>query len=109
MSPLEATIRQVETQPTSASQATLSLPGELITGGGYKSIDTALRSIFPTAQEETKLQKARAILGEVATKVSDHELELFLTKLQCLVDSWFDVYEQEVFDGKTLRDILIGS
>lgn len=108
MSPLEATIRQVETKPTSASQAALSLPGELITGG-YKSIDTALRSIFPTVQEETKLQKARAILGEVAVKLPDHELELFLTKLQCLVDSWFDVYEQEVFDGKTLRDILIGS
>jgi hypothetical protein len=108
MSPLEATIQQVEAKPVSAAEATRALPGELLTGGGYKSINTALRSIFPTAQEETKLQKARAILGEVGKTASDAELELFLTKLQCLIDSWLDVYEREAFEGQTLRDILVG-
>lgn len=72
----------------------------------HKTIESALRSIFPEAAEETKLHKARQVLKDVAAEVTDDELEIFLTKLQCIADSWFDVFEQGIFDGLTLHQVL---
>ncbi|HSX42046.1 MAG TPA: hypothetical protein VLE93_01710 [Candidatus Saccharimonadales bacterium] len=104
----EATIQIANQSPASASEAALSLNQPLLDHSGFQSIDTALRSIFPTTQEETKVQKARAILQEVAANLSDQEVEIFITELQCLIDSWFDVYEKGVFNGLTLKELMKG-
>lgn len=69
-------------------------------------IDEALRAIFPTQTEETQLQKARRTLGGSANGLSDEELETYLTEFQHLIDYWLNTFEQQLFDGKTLQQVL---
>jgi hypothetical protein len=107
MATKEATIRK-ESGLSSASEAALQLSQPLFSTNQYHSIDTALRSIFPTPAEETKVQKARAILKEVAANLSDQELEIFITQLQLLIETWMDVFEKQAFEGRTLKEVLYG-
>jgi len=73
----------------------------------YKTgLEITLQSIFPTKQEETKLIKARRILGDIATDISDTELESNIAEFQYLVDSWLDEFEKNIFDNKTLIEVL---
>lgn len=73
----------------------------------YKSVlDITLQSIFPTKQDEGKLQKARRILGDVVENIPDQELESNLTEFQYLIDSWLDEFEKQIFDNKTLNEVL---
>jgi len=65
-----------------------------------------LRSIFPTPEEETRLQKARRVMGEAVASLPDEELETYLTEFNFLLDSWLDQYEKQLFDGKTLNQLL---
>jgi S-adenosylmethionine:tRNA-ribosyltransferase-isomerase (queuine synthetase) len=71
------------------------------------NIESALNSIFPSKKEENKLQRARRILGEVALKLSDEQIEVFATEIQYLLDTWLDDYEKQVFDNKTLKQLLM--
>lgn len=71
-----------------------------------KTLDSALQRIFTTPQSETKLQKARRIMGGSLDNTADEDLEAFLTEFQYLIDSWLDLYEQEAFDGLTLKQLL---
>ena len=81
-------------------------PTSLINTNGYKSIDTALRSIFPSPSEENKLERARRTLGEIAAELPDDQLERTITEMQCLVNYWLDDYEKQVFDDLTLKQLL---
>ena len=72
-----------------------------------KSAEEGLNALFPTHNEETKLQKARRVLGEeIASEVTDQQLEIFLTEVQFLLDSWLDSFERTMFDGLTLSQVL---
>lgn len=71
-----------------------------------QTIDEALNVILPDKKEESKLQKARTILGDLTTDQSDEELQVFVTELQYMIDALMDVYEQQIFDGQTLKQIL---
>lgn len=62
--------------------------------------------LLSTQQEERRVEKVRRMLGEDVRNLSDSELEVFLTKFNFLLDSWLDGYEQSVFDGKTLKELL---
>lgn len=53
-----------------------------------------------------KLYKAREILGELANEYSDDELWKIVTEIQFLTDCWLDEFEREIFDGKTLSELL---
>ena len=64
-----------------------------------------LDSILPTEQEENKLQRARRILGDLATDIPDDVLEVHLVKFQYLVDCWLDSFEKQAFSGKTLKTL----
>jgi hypothetical protein len=72
------------------------------------NLDTALKTIFPSTQEETKVQKARKIMGSVVDELSDQQLQNYLTEFQYLVDEWIDEYEKNVFNNKTLKEVLWG-
>jgi len=75
----------------------------------YKgTIESALKEIFPTRQEETQLERSRRILGDTAVDTSDEELEKQVREFQSLIDSWLDSYEKEVFNDKTLAQLLRG-
>lgn len=72
-----------------------------------KSAEEGLNALFPTHEVETKLQKARRVLGkEISDTVTDEQLEIFLTEVQFLLDSFLDSFEKEMFDGLTLHQIL---
>ena len=72
------------------------------------SIETAINTLFPTQEEENKIARTRGHLGETAKDLSDAQVETIISEFQFLIDSWMDEYEQEVFGGKTLREILNG-
>ena len=69
-------------------------------------LENTQSTIFPDNKEESKLLKARKILSEIAKDQSDEQLQVFLTDLQFLIDSWFDYYEQQIFEGATLKQLL---
>ncbi len=77
---------------------------------GVASIRTetekTLNSIFLDKKEETKLQKAKRILGEDITEVTDDELRVYVAEFEFLLDSWLDKYEKGVFEGKTLKQLI---
>lgn len=69
-------------------------------------LEKTLSTIFPDNQEESKVNKARKILGETAESLPDEKIESIVTDFEYLVDSWLDVFEKRVFGGKTLKNIL---
>ncbi len=74
-----------------------------------KSLGNSLNDIFPQPTEETKLQKAKRVLGEVVKDQTDEQLQTFITEAQYLIDSWLDDYERQLFDGLTLKQVLKGT
>jgi len=73
-----------------------------------KSLEQTLQTLFPEPQEENKLQKARRILGNTVSEISDEQLEVFLTEIQYLLNGFFDHYEKQLFNGMTLRQVVLG-
>ena len=71
-----------------------------------KTLDDALQRIFSTPQTETGLQNARRVMGDELDTTADEDLEAYLTEFQYLIDSWLDLYEQQAFDGQTLKQLL---
>ncbi len=62
--------------------------------------------IFPESPEENKVQKARAVLGELAQEIPDEELAVYITQFQYLLDSWLDEFEKQIFNNLTLKQLL---
>lgn len=71
-----------------------------------KIFESSLSNIFPSKQEETQVQKARLIMGDDVKALSDEDLEVFLTEFQYLIDCWLDEYEKQVFNNKTLSELM---
>ncbi|OQA04239.1 MAG: hypothetical protein BWY68_00439 [bacterium ADurb.Bin400] len=71
-----------------------------------RTIENALKDIFPTKQEETMLERARRILGDDVIGILDEDLEKYVTEFQELIDFWLDSCEKEIFDNKTLRELI---
>jgi len=82
------------------------IPESLIAKHG-RTLSTTLQNIFPEKQEETRIQKARLIMGDDIKDLSDEDLEVYLTEFQYLIDSWLDEYEKQVFSNKTLKETLM--
>jgi hypothetical protein len=70
------------------------------------ALQTELQRIFPEKREETRVQVARRIMGEAVIKLSDEELDAYLTEFQFLINAWMDGYEKQLFEGKTLEQLL---
>lgn len=79
---------------------------ETLIANHSKILESALSKIFPGKQEETRIQKARLIMGDDVKDLSDEDLEVFLTEFQYLIDCWLDEYEKQVFNNKTLRELI---
>lgn len=71
-----------------------------------KEFETIFSPLFPEPQEESKVEKARAVLGEVVKDLPDEELANYLTLFQYLMEGWLDQYEKELFNGLTLQELL---
>jgi hypothetical protein len=96
--PLTEILDKVAVQPPKNIAPSESLP---------QSISNSLNSLFPEQQYDDKdIQKAKQILGDVANQFSSEELKVVVTEIQYLVSTWIDDFEKEIFDGKTLRELL---
>jgi len=71
-----------------------------------KTLESVLQHIFPEQQEQTRILKARQIMGEAVANLTDDQLDTYLTEFQYLIDSWLDTYEKEQFNGLTLQQVL---
>ena len=78
---------------------------EQMEGAKFKTLENSFY-IFPESPEENKVQKARAILGDISKDIPDDELAIYITKFQYLLDSWLDIYEKQIFNGITLQRLL---
>jgi hypothetical protein len=95
--------------PTLVRQPSIKENNAILTSyNPQKSLSEGLNAFFPTHEEENKLQKARRVLGEISLEVTDEQLEVFITEIQFLLDSWLDSFEKKMFDGLTLKQILKG-
>lgn len=70
------------------------------------SLENTLNSILLSPVEETNVIKTRRILGEIANTLSDEQIECVVTEFQFLINSWLDEFEKDLFNNKTLKEIL---
>lgn len=66
----------------------------------------ALGRIFVTDQEQSRVQRARSVMGDLVDPLSDEELEVYITEFQHLIDEWLDDFECQAFEGQTLKQVL---
>lgn len=57
-------------------------------------------------KEQRIVLETREILGDSAETSTDEEVYGLVTKVQYLVDCWFEEFEKSVFGGKTLSELL---
>ncbi len=69
-------------------------------------LENAIESLLPQYQEESLVVKTRRNLGKTAETLSDEQIECIVAEFQFLANSWLDEFEQEVFRGKTLKEVL---
>lgn len=85
----------------------LELSTALSSFENMQSLDAALSQIFRNRQEETRTEKARCTMAGAVDSLTDEELDIQLTEFQHLIDYWLDMFEQQLFDGKTLQQTLM--
>jgi hypothetical protein len=66
----------------------------------------ALNSLISEPQEQSKTAKARAILGDTSSQYTDEQLECLVADFEHLADTWLDDFERQIFEGKTLQELL---
>jgi len=71
-----------------------------------QEIEKVVLSLLPDHFEDNKIQRVRSILGNKASQISDEEIEVSLTQFEYLVNSWLDEFERNIFEKKTLQEIL---
>lgn len=69
-------------------------------------IEKTLESIFPEDHQQTRVNKARHTLGLKAESYSDVQIETLVTDFEFLAAAWLDLFEKNIFNGKTLREVL---
>jgi hypothetical protein len=53
------------------------------------------------------LEDIRKLLKQQGVKMSEDELQTTVTEFQYLIDVWLNDIERELFQGKTLDELLI--
>ena len=100
--------------PSDIKQSVITFEDNLPSStSSYKSLsqktDTydQINQHFQQQNEEQKtIQDAREILGNEAEGLTDNQIKDLVNEIQYLVDTWIEEYEQKVFDGKTLKELL---
>lgn len=57
-------------------------------------------------QQKNDTLEAREILGDSADALTDSQVYDLVNEVQYLVDSWLEEYEKQVFEGKTLNELI---
>jgi hypothetical protein len=45
-------------------------------------------------------------LGEAVVNLTDEELKTYITEFQTLLESWLEIFEKQLFENKTLKQLL---
>ncbi len=71
------------------------------------SITKSLDDLFPEQEyEEKTIKRAKEVLGSLTDKLTSDQLRDSVAEIQFLVNTWLDEFEQTIFDGLTLRELL---
>jgi hypothetical protein len=71
------------------------------------SINESLDVMFPEQKHQDKdLTKTKEVLGKLSKSFTDLQLKEIITDIDFLVENWLDQFEQEIFEGKTLKKLL---
>ena len=71
------------------------------------SIIESLDIIFPEQKRQDKdLVNTKEVLGKLSESFSDLQLKELITDVDFLVGNWLDQFEQGIFEGKTLKELL---
>ncbi|MEP7167419.1 MAG: hypothetical protein ABI758_05570 [Candidatus Woesebacteria bacterium] len=63
--------------------------------------------LFPEQEIQGKdVQRTKEILGTLAKEFSEDEVQDIVSQIQCLTESWMDEFEREIFDERTLNQLL---
>lgn len=63
-------------------------------------------AITKPESEEKDVQEVRKLLGKAADHLSTQQIKNVITEIQFLVTAWLNEYEQSIFKGKTLAEVL---
>jgi len=70
-------------------------------------VKQSLDELFPEQKIEDKnVQRAKEILGDIANELTPAQLKDTIVEIQYLVNTWLDDFEREIFEGKTLQELL---
>lgn len=68
-------------------------------------LDKKLSEMLPEESKESKtIQDAKEILGSTYTT---EEIKELIASFEYLTTNWLEEYEQKIFEGKTLKEILL--
>jgi hypothetical protein len=86
---------------------------EILTGQNHplqaptsESIAALLNSLFPEQQYDKEFFQIKSILGDLVNTMTVDEVHTLVNEIRFLVDEWLNMYEQENYEGKTLKEIL---
>ncbi len=67
----------------------------------------SLNNLFPEQlYEEKNTKKAKEILGNLTDVLTEEDCRDITTTIQFLAISWLDEFEQSIFNGQTLQELL---
>lgn len=55
---------------------------------------------------EIDLEEAKQVFGDVATTLPEEDFKNTLTDIHFLAETWLDEFEKNIFNGKTLEELL---
>lgn len=78
-----------------------------VAGKPTQDLKKSLDDLFPEQQyEEKNMQQAKQILGAIADKFSNEQMQSLVSEILYLTESWLDDFERETYNGLTLKEFL---
>ena len=59
--------------------------------------------------EDIKLEEIKNLLGKKGNQSTDEQLKDTVVEIKHLIELWLDSFEREIFEGKTLQELLAAS
>lgn len=97
--------------PQAANLQVQSNKSQSVTNDLYNShensVSAFLDKLFPEQEyRDKKIKRALSILGELTDKLTIDEIRTIVVEVEYLCDSLLDSYERQIFEGKTLQELL---
>lgn len=70
------------------------------------TLQPMLEALFPEQKFDKTLQKTKEILGALSKEFTQEQLNDVILEIEYLTESWLDEFERQMFEGKTLNELL---